>query len=123
LQIEELQECHTVPDIEDQPENLPSDLDSTYDQIVATINLKHHATVHNILQWLSFAFDPLHLNQVGVIPDPSGKDGLRFESSRVYPDPASVLRVCSSLVTLVDGILQSTCHFPSTGCIVQANYV
>jgi hypothetical protein len=106
LQIEELQECHTVPDIEDQLENLPSDLDGIYDQIVAKINPKHRATVHNILQWLSFALEPLKLNQVaqvvGVIPDRKG--GLRFESSRVYPDPASVLRVCSSLVTLVNGI-------------------
>jgi hypothetical protein len=106
LQIKELEECHTVPDIEDQLENLPSDLDGVYDQIVAKINPKHRATVHKILQWLSFAFEPLELNQVaqvvGVIPD--GKDGLRFESSHVYPDPGSVLRVCSSLVTLVNGI-------------------
>jgi hypothetical protein len=115
LQIEELQES-TVPDIEDELENLPIDLDGTYDKIVAKINPEHRATVHNILQWLSFAFEPLMLNQVaqvvGVIPD--RMDGLRFESSRVYPDPVLVLRVCSGLVTLVNGILQSPCHFSST---------
>ena len=114
--MEELQECHTVPDIEDQLENLPSDLDGIYDQIISKINPKHRTNVHKILQWLSFACEPLKLNQVaqvvGVIPDE--QDGLRFESSCVYPDPASVLWVCSSLVTLVNGIVQFLCHFAST---------
>jgi hypothetical protein len=35
-----------------------------------------------------------------VVPD---VEGLRFESSRIFTDPRSVLMVCSSLVTETDG--------------------
>src|SRR6202034_4250820 len=59
-----------------------------------------------ILQWLSFSVRPLNLAEVaqvtGVVPD---KDqGLRFKPSRVLSDPRSVLTICSSLVTEIDGL-------------------
>jgi hypothetical protein len=109
LQIEELQECHSDLDIDDQLDQLPADLYGVYDRIVSRINKKKLTDVHKILQWLSFAFEPLNLDQiaqvVGVIPDEEA--GLRFEPSRVYRDPKSVLLVCSSFVTLVHGMLWS----------------
>jgi hypothetical protein len=90
----------------------PADLYGVYDRIVPRINKKYLADVHPILQWLSFAFETLNLNQVaqvvGVILDQ--ESGLCFEPSQIYRNPRSVLLVCSSFVMLVNGIVWSLWH-------------
>src|ERR1700722_6429584 len=105
LQMTELRECYSQDQLEDQLESLPKDLDDFYHRIISEINEKHHEDALKILQWLSFAFRPLRLNEivqvVGVVPD--SECGLRFKKSRVYQDPKLVLRVCSSLVTYAEG--------------------
>jgi len=101
----ELRECYSQDQLEDQLESLPKDLDDFYHRIISEINEKHHEDALKILQWLTFAFRPLRLNEivqvVGVVPD--SECGLRFKKSRVYQDPKLVLRVCSSLVTYAEG--------------------
>jgi hypothetical protein len=105
LQIEELQDCHSRDDLEEQLESLPRNLDEVYGRIVSGINKRHREDVLKILQWLAFSARPLLLAEiaqvVGVVPDEDL--GLCFKPSRVYPDTRSVLEICSSLVIETEG--------------------
>ena len=105
LQIDKLQGCLSQGDLEDQLEDLPHDLDEVYDRIISGIDKKYCEDALKILQWLSFSVRPLGLTEVaqvvGVVPDTD--QGLRFESSRIFTNPRSVLMICSSLVTETNG--------------------
>ena len=105
LQINELQDCLNQDDLEDQLESIPRDLDEVYDRIVSGLNKRYLEDVLKILQWLSFSARPLKLTEVAqvtcVVPDLA--QGLRFKSSRAFTDPRSVLTICSSFVTEVNG--------------------
>jgi hypothetical protein len=105
LQINELQGCLSQGDLRDQLEDLPHDLDQVYDRIIFGIDQKYREHAHKILQWLSFSVRSLELTEVaqvvGVVPDTD--QGLRFEPSRIFTNPRSVLTICSSLVTETDG--------------------
>jgi hypothetical protein len=104
LQIDELQDCHNEDQLEDQLHCLPHDLDEVYDRIISGIK-RHREDALTILQWLSFSARPLELAEIAqvtsVVPDTD--QGLRFKPSRVLADPRSVLMICSSLVTEIDG--------------------
>src|SRR3984893_7236610 len=105
LQIDKLQGCHSQGDLEDQLMDLPHDLDEVYDRIISGIDKKYREDALKILQWVSFSIRPLTLTEVaqvvGVVPDTD--QGLRFEPSRIFTNPRSVLMICSSLVTETDG--------------------
>jgi hypothetical protein len=105
LQISKLQDCLTQYDLEVQLESLPRDLDEVYDRIVSRLNKRYLEDVLKILQWLSFSARPLQLTEIaqvtGVVPDPA--QGLRFETSRAFTNPRSVLTICSSFVTEING--------------------
>jgi hypothetical protein len=105
LQINELQDCYNEDVLNTQLKGLPCDLDEVYDRIVSGLNKKHCDDALKILQWLSFSIRPLELAEVAqvacVVPDV--EQGLRFDPSRVFTDPRSVLKICSSFVTEIDG--------------------
>jgi hypothetical protein len=105
LQINELQGCLSQGDLRDQLEDLPHDLDEVYDRIISGIDQKYREHALKILQWLSFSARPLKLTEVaqvvGVVPDTN--QGLRFDPSRVFTNPRSILTTCSSLVIETDG--------------------
>jgi hypothetical protein len=105
LQIEELQDCFNEDELEDQLQGLPHDLYEVYNRIISGLNERHREDVLKILQWLSFSARPLRLAEVaevvGVVLD--ADQGLCFKPSRVPPNSRSVLTICSSLVTEIDG--------------------
>ena len=105
LQIGELQDCHNEDELEGQLQCLPHDLDEVYDRIISGLK-RHREDARTILQWLSFSARSLTLAEIAqvtcVVPDTD--QGLRFKPSRVLPDPRSVLMICSSLVTEIDGL-------------------
>jgi len=105
LQIDKLQECYNEDVLEDQLKCLPRDLYEVYDRIVSGLNEMHRDDALKILQWLSFSIRPLELAEVAqvacVVPD--AEQGLRFKPSRIFTDPRSVLKICSSFVTEIDG--------------------
>jgi hypothetical protein len=104
LQISELRDCHSEDELEGQLQCLPHDLDEVYDRIISSI-IRHREDALTILQWLSFSARPLKLAEVAqvtcVVPDTD--QGLHFKPSRILADPRSVLMICSSLVTEIDG--------------------
>ena len=103
--MNELQDCLNQNDLESQLEGLPRSLDEVYDRIVSGLNMKYREDALKILQWLSFSARPLELAEVaqvvGVVPDLD--QGLRFEPTCVPASPRSVLTICSSFVTEIDG--------------------
>jgi hypothetical protein len=105
LQIKELRGCLSQGDLEDQLKDLPHDLNEVYNRIISGIDKKYRENALKILQWLSFSVRPLKLTEVaqvvGVVPD--AEQGLRFDPSRVFTNPRSVLMICSSLVTETHG--------------------
>jgi hypothetical protein len=105
LQIDKLQECHNKDALEDQLKRLPRDLYGIYDRIVSELYEVHRGDALTIMQWLSFSIRPLKLAEVAqvacVVPD--AEQGLRFKPSRIFPEPRSVLKICSSFVTEIDG--------------------
>ena len=105
LQIKDLQNCYNEDELKDRLQGLPHDLDKVYDRIISGLDERHRENVLKILQWLSFSARPLGLNEVaeivGVVPD--ADQGLRFKPSRVSANPRSVLTICSSFVTEIDG--------------------
>jgi hypothetical protein len=105
LQIDKLQGCLSLGDLEDQLEDLPHNLDEVYNRIISGIDKTYHENALKILQWLSFSVRPLKLAEVaqvvGVVPD--ANQGLCFKPSRIFTNPRSVLMICSSLVTETDG--------------------
>jgi hypothetical protein len=104
LQMNELQDCLYQDDLESQLEVLPRSLDEVYDRIVSGINTKYREDALKILQWLSFSIRPLQLAEITqvtyMVPDVD--QGLRFKR-RVSANPRSVLTICSSFVTEIDG--------------------
>ena len=105
LQLRELQDCHSEDVLETQLKCLPDGVEKIYDQIISKLNKKHREDALKILQWLAFSARPLLLDEiaqvVGVVFDLD--HGLCFKPSCLYPDPQSVLHVCSSLVTQAKG--------------------
>src|SRR6202021_3575577 len=91
--------------VKDQMEELPHGLGEGYGRIISGIDKKYREDALKILQWLSFSVRPLELTEVaqvvGVVPDTT--QALRFEPSRIFTNPRSVLMICSSLVTETDG--------------------
>ena len=106
LQINELQDCYNEDVLDTQLKGLPSDLDEVYDMIFSGLNKKHRDDALKILQWLSFSVRPLKLAEVAEVACavPDIEQGLRFEPSRIFTDPRSVLKICSSFVTEIDGV-------------------
>jgi hypothetical protein len=105
LQIKELQKCYNEDELKDRLQGLPHDLDKVYGRIISGLDEQHCEDALKILQWLSFSARPLKLAEVaqivGVVPD--ADQGLRFKPSRIFTNPRSVLTICSSLVTEIDG--------------------
>jgi hypothetical protein len=105
LQISELKDCPNEEELEGRLQHLSHNLDEVYDRIISGLGRRRDDAL-TILQWLSFSARPLTLAELaqvtGVVHD--ADQGLRFEPSRVLPDPRSVLTICSSLVTEINGL-------------------
>jgi ankyrin repeat protein len=80
---------------------LPPDLDEMYNRILGQIAKDDVPYAIRILRWLTFASRPLYLKEVAEVAalDPDYRPA--FDRDEVLQDPAEVLAICSSLVTVV----------------------
>jgi hypothetical protein len=103
--MNKLKDCLNQDDLESQLERLPRSLDEVYDRIVSGINTMYREDALKILQWLSFSIRPLKLTEIAPVTCmvPDADKVFRFKPSRVSPNPRSVLMICSSFVTEIDG--------------------
>jgi hypothetical protein len=105
MQLYSLQDCFSAWEVEKQLEQLPKDLNETYDHILLKINPWHHDIAHRLLQWLAFSARPLELDELAetVAVEFSAEDEPCFNPDRRYPDSHDVLSVCSVLITASEG--------------------
>ena len=107
LQLNELKKCWTKTDLKEQLADLPQGLYETYDKILLGIGEKDHGYAKTFLQWLSFAVCPPTLKELAATAsvDLSAKNGPEYKSDNELQDVKNVLKICSSLVILSEGII------------------
>ncbi|KAF8529531.1 ankyrin repeat-containing domain protein [Hysterangium stoloniferum] len=105
LQLDDLVNCFSDDNIEEQLENIPTNLYKTYTQVIDRIPAKRQADTMKFLQWLAFSFRPLKLMELREIPGINigfevGGSKSPFNSKAIYHNPKDILRVCSSFVVI-----------------------
>ncbi|KAF8526331.1 ankyrin repeat-containing domain protein [Hysterangium stoloniferum] len=105
LQLDELRECYSEHNIEEQLENIPTDLYKAYKQVIDKISAKCQVDAMKFLQWLAFSFRPLKSTELREIPGINldfKVDGSKspFNSKAVYRNSKDILQVCSSFVVI-----------------------
>ena len=107
LQLEELRCCLSQHDVEEQLQHLPNDLNESYDRIISRIDQRRQDDARKFFQWLAFSIRPLQLAELAEVAavDFHSRDLPWFDRRRRYYDAKDVLRVCSGLVSITEGIV------------------
>ena len=107
LQLGELRCCLSRREVEEQMQHLPNDLNGSYDRIISRIDQRRQDDARKFFQWLAFSIRPLQLAELAevVAVDFHTMDLPLFDCHRRYYDARDVLRVCSGLVSITEGIV------------------
>ena len=100
-QLDSLEHCFSPEMLREALKSLPETLDKTYDRILDSINPAHGRMALRLLQWLVFSAQPMTLEEIGEIIAIDIEKTPRFDPDRRFQEPRDILRVCSSLVSLV----------------------
>jgi hypothetical protein len=100
-QLDALDKCLDPPSIKKALENLPRDLDETYERIIQQIHPDHKDTATRLLQFLVYSERPLKLNEAVdlIAVDPLSRPAF-FTENRM-PIAEEITAYCSSLVSLI----------------------
>src|SRR5436190_14726529 len=81
--------------------SLPKTLEETYARILASIDEIYRNYAIRILQFLTYSKRPLTIQEAVdvIVVDPSGNPP--FDSKLRMPEPQDIMRICSSLVSVV----------------------
>jgi len=103
-QLDTLAGCVTRGKVRRALKELPKTLDETYARILRTIDEGENAEeALRILTWLTYAERPLTAIEVLQVTGIVFEDESRFDEDEVLEDPNDILRICSSLVSVVAG--------------------
>lgn len=86
LQLQSLTSCRSQKDIEDKINNLPEDLDETYDRILSAISGPDIPRAKRLLYFVAFARHPMaimDLADIAAIDIEVDSDGDRIEEQRL----------------------------------------
>lgn len=100
-QVEIIQECRTVAEIERALDDLPETLDETYERTLQTIWRKDAEKARAILTWLLFSERPLTLHEMAEAAVVRPGDMETDHRDRLI-QLSAVLSICRSLITLSD---------------------
>jgi hypothetical protein len=108
-QLDTLARCLTRGRVRRALEEIPKTLDETYARTLCVIDESEYAEeALEILTWLTYAERPLTTTEVlqvtGILMD----DELHFDEDEVLEEPVDILRICSSLVSIVADTKDST---------------
>jgi ankyrin repeat protein len=100
-QLDTLGKCRTRAALRASLATLPHTLEKTYDRILCNIPEEDSVYAIRILLWLTFAEQPLSLDEIAeaVAIDPD-RDPVFVEDEKLE-DPMELLDICSSLVSIV----------------------
>jgi ankyrin repeat protein len=105
-QLNTLKLCRKESALKESLEQLPRDLDETYDRILQNIELEDSKEAFAALQWLAYSERPLSLNELAEAVVLGPERCAIHDRDRLL-DPYQVLHICSSLVVLVNEDSQS----------------
>ena len=100
-QLDSLEKCLNLGQLRTTLASLPETLDGTYSRILASIAKEYREDAIRILQFLTFSERPLTIGEAvdAIAVDPSSDPS--FDTKLRLPVPEEILRICSSLVSLV----------------------
>jgi ankyrin repeat domain-containing protein 50 len=98
-QLNALKTCRKESTLRQRLDQLPKDLDETYDRILQNIMDEDADEAFAALQWLAYSERPLSLDELAeaIVVQP---DKYSLDSRDRLLDPYEVLHICSSLVVL-----------------------
>ncbi|KAI0181782.1 hypothetical protein GGR52DRAFT_55354 [Hypoxylon sp. FL1284] len=99
-QLDTLSKLRTVRVIRQSLNQLPQDLDETYDRILARIPATDQEFARRILLWVSFSAKPLTLKELHT--------AIAIEADMDYVDPEALLHDPSDILGLVSGLVTVT---------------
>ncbi|KIJ29761.1 hypothetical protein M422DRAFT_188004 [Sphaerobolus stellatus SS14] len=104
LQLDELKDCYSQQNVREQLDELPNNLEETYQRILIKINKKSRGDAQKLLVWLSFAFYSFTLEELAeVVCISTNSEKAEFSDARRIK-PEVVLSICGGLVTQSNGI-------------------
>jgi hypothetical protein len=100
-QIQALECCYDPQSLCSTLDNLPDTLDETYARILESIPQNNKQDATTILRLLTWSERPLRLEEVvdAIAVQPDARPS--FDPKNRMPEPRDILRICSSLVMLV----------------------
>ncbi|KAE8371840.1 Pfs, NACHT and ankyrin domain protein [Aspergillus bertholletiae] len=100
-QLDILQKCLDLRMLRQSLGSLPNTLQETYARILAGIDEDYRLYAIRLLQFLTYSERPLTIQEAVdvIVVDPSGDP--TFDSKLRMPEPRDILKICSSLVSLV----------------------
>jgi hypothetical protein len=98
-QLNALKTCRRESTLMERLDQLPKDLDETYDRILQNIMDEDADEAFAALQWLAYSERPLYLDELAeaIVIQPNKYSP---ESRDRLLDPYEVLHICSSLIVL-----------------------
>ncbi|KZP31011.1 hypothetical protein FIBSPDRAFT_926109 [Athelia psychrophila] len=105
LQLDQLLECVSRAELEQQLNSLPKGLDETYARIFSRSARPKHLKI--FLQFLAFSRRPMTIQEIAEVAtvDFDSFDLPAYNGRLRYTDPSKVVNICYDLVTEVDGVL------------------
>lgn len=103
-QLDSLGNCLTPTATKVALYSLPKSLDQTYDRILQSIPDEYRRQAQTALQWLAYSARPLRLSELAEAVAVEPECGWDFLDNRLF-DRQKILTICSSLVTVSDGVL------------------
>ncbi|KAF7158590.1 hypothetical protein CNMCM5623_003650 [Aspergillus felis] len=100
-QLDMLQKCLDLRMLRASLRSLPKTLQETYARILAGIDCNYRQYAMKILQFLTYSTRPLTIQEAVdvIVVDPNGDP--YFDPSLRMPNPRDIMKVCSSLVSVV----------------------
>jgi hypothetical protein len=114
LQLQDLSDCNSDYELEEQLGKLPTTLPETYKKVILKIPQKYQKDVVKFLQWLAFSFEPLKVKElaqiIGINVDyVVNGTTFPFNPKAVYRDPTRLISVCAGLVVESEGGYWTIC--------------
>ncbi|KAL4990295.1 purine and uridine phosphorylase [Aspergillus falconensis] len=100
-QLDILQDCLDLRMLRKSLKSLPKTLEETYARILASISEDYRQYAIRILQFLTYSERPLTIQEAVdvIVVEPDGNPP--FDPRQRLPEPREILKICSSLVSLV----------------------
>ena len=96
-----LRGCRTIEDLENVLDDLPKDLDVTYDRILDNIDGKDRERARCVLQLMVVACRPLTLDEMSEALTVDFEEET-INHKKKLRDPSDILDICSSLIGLAE---------------------